>query len=201
MKLTNASNQKGFIFVELIIVTTMLMVGLMVLYKQFSSSISYQKQKLIYQNIADNYKLYYMAKELIEQDEYPACVSTSKETNCYSLAEALNLLKTVKSGTTSYAKTDLNIKKIDGDVLKYTYNTFNTSEYLITLCQNYTQYTSSDSIYQIKNEIKDTDLKDEFKSYIKTIKGCNNMENIRFIAGFKNEITKRMSYSTFEYPN
>ena len=59
--------KKGFVLVETIIVTSILLVSLMVVYTNFTTATSKEKTKLRYDDIADIYKLYYL-KDYIENN-------------------------------------------------------------------------------------------------------------------------------------
>lgn len=62
-------NKKGFMFVETIIMCAILMVGLLIIYNSFTSSIVKQKERLNYNSIASTYKLYYVKSYLKNKSE------------------------------------------------------------------------------------------------------------------------------------
>ena len=63
-------NKKGFMFVETIIMCAILMVGLLIIYNSFTSSIAKQKERLNYYSISNTYKLYYVKSYLKNKDIY-----------------------------------------------------------------------------------------------------------------------------------
>lgn len=186
MEMMNVNNKKGFVFVELLIVTCILMVGLVIIYKQFSSSISIQKQKLKYNTVADTYKLYYTVLEYISQTEVPECISVGDNNyNCYDFRQYIE-------------------KKIDSGNYYMTINTtnttsaFNAREVILTECGSQNGNVKYDDLYTIlKAKMK---ISSDLKIYFKKIKTCEKLDHYRFIGEFKNPITNSNNYSNIEYP-
>lgn len=71
------NNKKGFSFVETIVMCAILMVGLLVVYKSYTSSIYTQKNKLNYNNTDSIYTLLYLKNYLIDNDVI-TCLSFEK---------------------------------------------------------------------------------------------------------------------------
>lgn len=71
------NNKKGFSFVETIVMCAILMAGLLVVYKSYTSSIYTQKNKLNYNNTDNIYTLLYLKNYLIDNDVI-TCLSFEK---------------------------------------------------------------------------------------------------------------------------
>lgn len=190
-------NKKGYIFVELLIVTAILMVGLIVLYKQFSSSITIQKQKLKYNSVADVYKIYYTTMEYFDEINNHPCTKTSKGYNCGDFRN--------NSGLNENANIYRNLKDQIGSLS--TYKAFDIQAYILTECGTYNNSTYTDTIASLKSQINnDSGLSSNFKSYVKTLKTCKldsdeALDYYRFVAQFKNKITLSSNYAYIMYPN
>ena len=96
-------NRKGFIFVETIIVTAILLASLMVIYSLFTSSYSQENKKIRYDDASKIYEVYYLKrffqefnlKEIIDRDVdanlffYVNCVGDTMSANDRSMCDAM----------------------------------------------------------------------------------------------------------------
>ena len=68
-------NKKGFMFIETIVMCAILMVALLIIYNNYTSAIAREKERLNYNTIAGEYKLYYIKRYLIaEKDSYKTVI-------------------------------------------------------------------------------------------------------------------------------
>lgn len=61
-------NKKGFMFIETIVMCSILMVGLLLIYNSYRSSIAQQKEKLNYNTTAGELKLYYFKEFFVNKN-------------------------------------------------------------------------------------------------------------------------------------
>lgn len=76
-------NKRGSALIELAVMCTILMVGILTTYKQFSSSMQIQQKTITYRNVGNEAKLVYFKEYLKDSDENWRCDDDPEsENNC-----------------------------------------------------------------------------------------------------------------------
>lgn len=175
MVLMMIANKKGFMFVETIVMCAALMLGLLIIYNSYTSSISREKERLNYNTIEGQYKLIAVKQYLQGKNVEWQCTESGGSFNC---TKAQNLLSSA------------NFLEISGE-LTTLMELYDIESIYLAKCED-----SSGEI--IDTEIAVTN--DDFKQYLKTIKSCDDTSKYRFIGEFYDEETKTYSYAWVEYP-
>lgn len=81
-------NKKGFVFVETIVVCSVLSVSLVMIYAAFVSLIQNQKQRIRYDQLVYNYRVYNVAKVLYTNETLGECDDSFKSIEDSNLKEA-----------------------------------------------------------------------------------------------------------------
>lgn len=191
------ANKKGFMFVETIVMCAALMLGLLIIYNSYTSSIAREKRRVNYNTIEGQYKLIAIKQYLQNVHEW-SCTKLASGYDCEKAKTYLgtNDYKDLSADTTllpNYVKDMYDIRwYIDG----YTPSGYSCAS---GKCLSKTIYlakceANKDSI------ITDVGTNQDFIQYLKTIKDCDDPKRYRFIAEFYDEETKTYSYAWVEYP-
>lgn len=171
MKVINV-NRKGFMFIETIVMCAILMIGLLIIYNRYTSSIAREKERMNYESdISDNYKLYYF-KTYLKNNNRDLWICTDED-NCpideKFIAENIDYIDFMDNQIIA----DLGIdEKI--------FDAFDIEKLYLIKCD--LTLNQNDSFYEYQKIIKD------------------DCEKYRFIAEFYNEKTKKYSYTNMIYP-
>ena len=142
-------NNKGFMFIETIVMVVILSVGLLVLYSAFNNSMSQEKRKLAYDDTPYIYKTYYLAKFLQDNTSINNVDSILGEDNYAILGEYNSIFQNVDNDVVSKflsIKEDYhmnNILLISSDLIKNNSNNFLTNTEFQFLQNNFKYYIMS----------------------------------------------------------
>lgn len=175
----NVLNKKGFMFIETIVMCAILMIGLLVIYNSYTSAITRERERLEYNAIAEQYKLYYIKRYLIAEQDW----TCKKKYDCYIDGRF----------TTETKVLEITKDELDDDAREIYFDKPKTEN---NIELDYTK------IYVAKCEaiVEDypDDIPDDLINYIKTLKKCTT--NYRIVGEFYNEKTKKYSYAWVDYP-
>ena len=176
-------NKKGFMFVETIVMCAALMLGLLIIYNSYTSSISREKERLNYNTIEGQYKLIAVKQYLQGKNVEWQCTESGGSFNC---TKAQNLLSSA------------NFLEISGELTTTLMELYGIESIYLAKCED------------SSGEIIDTEIvanNDDFKQYLKTIKSCDDENkdgnpdyNYRFIAEFYDDENEVYSYAWVGYP-
>ena len=173
-------NKKGFMFIETIIMSTILLVALLIIYNSYTASISQQKMKMNYDTAIGEIKLHYLKKMMINEVGWKC----EQENSCSVIDEFLNLY-----GGETYNRNGY----------YWMYNGYNYSWLAKT--------NDVAKIYGIEryllvgdiNKLKQVGFKNSFGNYIKKFEIDNSKYLI--LAEFVDEDTNVYSYASTKYPH
>lgn len=165
-------NKKGFMFIETIVMCAILMIGLLTIYKSYTSSIAREKERLNFDSdISNSYKLYYF-KTYLKKNDKNLWLCTDED-NC-PIDEKF---KAENNEYIDFFKTEI-INEFGID--KAIFDTFDIEKIYLIKCDSL--LNENDSFYEYQKTLKDD---------------CNKY---RFIAEFYNEKTNKYTYGNIVYP-
>lgn len=174
----NVLNKKGFMFVETIVMCAILMVGLLIIYNSYTSAIAREKERLNYNNVTEQYKLYYIKKYLIAEKDW-AC---KKKDDCNiddRLPESNSVLEITDEISDSIRMVFSDQQKDENG------NNLDIVKLYVAKCK------------AKANDYPDN-IPDDLRVYLKTLKSCDT--KYRIVGEFYNEKTKKYSYAWVDYP-
>ena len=118
--------KKGFALLETIVVITFVSVSLLLLYGPFSNMINNSKKNILYDDVSNIYKTYYV-KEYLNLDEFNTNINDIKEIDCnlFNL-DGCNTLKTEFNINKMYIAL-YDLKTYDNSLYSSNFNNYITS--------------------------------------------------------------------------
>lgn len=221
-------NKDGFSFVETIVMCAILMVGLLFVYKSYTSSINVQKFRLENDGVAEQYKLIKIKEYLVERNDWKCESMTSCErfSNWFSISSGF-VPKTCSKETCmdNYCQKHdgnnglvelIRCKKGNGEwgskassycdgivkscEIENENNRKNKKNYKEVIIDNMSKYELK-HLYFMKCSNKNfSDFNNEQRKYMNSMNNCSNGRQYRLIGEFLDEKTNNYSYAWIQFP-